>query len=96
MKTYKELMEDQWADLQKKINSSGEVYEVVANIVMLSKWGGIRKTVAPHIKVLIEGQKVYMMRYDLKKKQIPPKSIMESTDLKMWKKIISNKEVKKI
>lgn len=96
MKTYKTLMEDQWADLQKKINSSGEVYEVVANIVMLSKWGGIRKTVAPHIKVLVEGQKVYMMRYDIKKKEIPNKSIMESTDLKMWKKIVSNKEVKKV
>ena len=96
MLTFKGLMEDQWADLQKNIEKKGEVYEVVANIVMLSKWGGIRKTVAPHIKVLVEGKKVYMMRYDIRKKEIPPKSIMESTDLKMWKKIISNKEVKKI
>ena len=63
---------------------------------MLSKWGGIRKTVAPHIKVLIEGQKVYMMKYDVKTKKVANKATMETTDLKIWKKIISNKEVKKI
>tara|TARA_Y100001956_G_scaffold74047_1_gene80792 strand:- start:44 stop:337 length:294 start_codon:yes stop_codon:yes gene_type:complete len=96
MKTYRQLKEDLWDDIQKNIEKKGEVYELVANTVMLSKWTGIRKTVAPHIRALKMRNKVYIMRWDIKKKQIPNRSIMESVDLKVWKKLISNKEIKKI
>ena len=96
MKTFRKLTEDQWDDYKKKIETKGVVYEVVANIIMLSKWGGIRKTVAPYIKVCEEGKKVYMMKYDKKTKKVANKATMETTDLNTWKKIISNKEVKKV
>ena len=63
---------------------------------MISKWSGISKKVAPYLKVLKMGNKVYMMKWDIKKKEIPNKSIMESVDLKVWKNIVSNKAVKKV
>lgn len=96
MKTYKELAEDLWDDIKKNIIKNGEVYELVSNIIMLSKWTGIKKSVAPHVKVLVAGTKVYMMKYDIRKKQVSEKAVMESTDLKVWKKIVSANEVKKI
>jgi len=96
MKPYSLFKEDLWDDIQKNIEKKGEVYEVVANTVMLSKWTGIRKSVAPHLKVLVMGKKVYIMRWDIKKKEIPNRSIMESIDLKVWKKLLSTKEIKKV
>jgi len=96
MKTFKKLVEDQWDEYKKKIETKGEVYEVVANVLMISKWTGIRKTIAPYIKVCVEGKKVYMMKYDPKTKKLANNAVMETTDIKIWKKLVSNKEVKKV
>ena len=96
MKTYSLFKEDLWDDIQKNIDKKGDVYELVANQVMISKWTGISKKVAPHLKVLKMGNKVYMMKWDIKKKQIPNQSIMESVDLKVWKKLVSSNQVKKV
>ena len=77
MKTYRQLKEDLWDDIQKNIDKKGEVYELVANQIMISKWSGISKKVASHLKVLKMGNKVYMMKWDIKKKQIQSKILQQ-------------------
>ena len=89
----KEINEGFMDDVKKEIEN-GEMYEIVANTVMISKWTGIRKSQASHLKVIEKKGKHYIIKYDMKKKKtIPP---IEDVDTKIWKKLISNKEIKKV
>ena len=55
-KTYrqfeKEISEGLMDDVKKEIEN-GEMYEIVANTIMISKWTGIRKSTASHMKGMI-------------------------------------------
>ena len=44
----KEINEGFMDDVKKEIEN-GEMYEIVANTVMISKWTGIRKSQASHL-----------------------------------------------
>ena len=93
MKTFKQVQEGLMDDVKKEIEK-GDVYEIVADTIMISKWTGIRKSQASHIKVIQKRGKYYIVKYDMKKKKtIPP---IEDVDTKIWKKLISNKEIKKV
>ena len=96
-KTYKqfekEISEGLMDDVKKEIEN-GEMYEIVANTIMISKWTGIRKSTASHMKAIEKKGKQYIIRYDMKKKKtIPP---ITDADTKFWKGLVANKDVKKI
>ena len=96
-KTYrqfeKEISEGLMDDVKKEIEN-GEMYEIVANTIMISKWTGIRKSTASHMKVIEKKGKHYIIRYNMKKKKTT--GPIEDVDTKIWKKLISNKEIKKV
>ncbi len=94
MKSFKELQEVIAADIRKKIISDGIVYEILVDTIMLSKWVGIRKKIASHIKVVEVEKNVYMMEYQKREKDYNNAG-MNNTDLKTWKKLISTKQIKK-
>ena len=93
MKTFKQIQEAFMDDVKKEIEK-GDVYEIVANKIMISKWTGIRKNQASHVKVIQKKGKYYLVKYDIKKKKtIPP---ITDADTKFWKGLVANKDVKKI
>ena len=93
MKTFKQVQEGLMDDVKKEIEK-GDVYEIVADNIMISKWTGIRKSQASHIKVIQKRGKYYIVKYDMKKKKtIPP---ITDADTKFWKGLVANKDVKKI
>ncbi len=94
MKSFKELQEVIASDIRKKIISDGIVYEILVDTIMLSKWVGIRKKIASHIKVVEVEKNVYMMEYQKREKDYNNAG-MNNTDLKTWKKLISTKQIKK-
>ena len=95
MKSFKELQEVIAADIRKKIISDGIVYEILVDTIMLSKWVGIRKKTASHIKAIEVEKNVYMMEYQKREKDYNNAG-MNNTDLKTWKKLISTKQIKKV
>ena len=62
-KTYKqfekEISEGLMDDVKKEIEN-GEMYEIVANTIMISKWTGIRKSQSSHVKVIQKRGKYYL------------------------------------
>ena len=94
MKSFKELQEVIASDIREKIISSGIVYEILVDTIMLSKWVGIRKKTASHIKAIEVEKNVYMMEYQKREKDYNNAG-MNNTDLKTWKKLISTKQIKK-
>ena len=94
MKSFKELQEVIAADIREKIISDGIVYEILVDTIMLSKWVGIRKKTASHIKAIEIEKNVYMMEYQKREKDYNNAG-MSNTDLKTWKKLISTKQIKK-
>ena len=98
MKSFQEIR-DEWFyegfmdDVKKEIEN-GEVYEILADTIMISNWTGIRKSQARHVKAIEKKGKHYIIKYDIKKKKtIQP---IEDVDNKIWKKLIANKEIKKV
>ena len=94
MKSFKKLQEVIAADIREKIISDGIVYEILVDTIMLSKWVGIRKKTASHIKAIEVEKNVYMMEYQKREKDYNNAG-MSNTDLKTWKKLISTKQIKK-
>ena len=94
MKSFKKLQEVIAADIREKIISSGIVYEILVDTIMLSKWVGIRKKTASHIKAIEIEKNIYMMEYQKREKDYNNAG-MNNTDLKTWKKLISTKQIKK-
>jgi len=93
MKTFKQVQEGLMDDVKKEIEK-GDVYEIVADTIMISKWTGIRKSQSSHVKVIQKRGKYYLVKYDMKKKKtIPP---ITDADTKFWKGLVANKDVKKI
>ena len=82
----KELQEAFMDDVARDIEK-GDVYAMVANKIMISKWTGIRKSQGSHFKVIEKKGRHYIIYYDIgKKKTSPP---IEVVDSKIWKKLIS-------
>ena len=80
-------MDDIRRDIEK-----GDVYEILADNIMISKWTGIRRSQAQHLKVIERKKKHYIIKYDIKKKKtIEP---VEDVDSQIWKNLLSNKEIK--
>jgi len=94
MESFKELQEVIASDIRKKIISDGIVYEILVDTIMLSKWVGIRKKTASHIKAIEIEKNIYMMEYQKREKDYNNAG-MNNTDLKTWKKLISTKQIKK-
>ena len=98
MKSFQEIR-DEWFyegfmdDVKKEIEN-GEVYEILADTIMISNWTGIRKSQASHVKAIEKKGKHYIIKYDIKKKKT--NQPIEDVDNKIWKKLIANKEIKKV
>lgn len=93
-KTYRKFLKEGFMDDVRKEIENGDVYEILADTIMISKWTGIRKSQASHVKAIEKKGKHYIVKYDLKKKKtIEP---IEDVDNKIWKKLVANKEIKKL
>ena len=91
MKTFKQVQEGFMDDVKKEIEK-GDVYEIVADTIMISKWTGIRKSQGSHFKVIEKKGRHYIIYYDIgKKKTSPP---IEVVDSKIWKKLVDTDQVR--
>jgi len=87
MKTYNQLTEAIKQDIRDNMSKQGKTYTLQKDVIMISKFTGIRKKNIPKIRVIIKGNTAYIVNDD------DYESELRTMSKKDFQKLISNKDI---